>query len=172
MGIASPSPGVVQQVSGFVAVRQNNAVYTVVNAIPCRDVSGNVIMVPPFPPDLSRGDENFLLYSKTDILMWVKSYNVVLNMLPWNLTEFQAVMGNNRDYEMTFLPYRDMTELDKELEQWNDFFDDNPDNPPPVIGDLSPNVPPLLRGILFFLCVACGVCFFGSFMDSFEKGSF
>ena len=171
MGVASPSPGVARHVSGFVAVQQVGAVYTVVNAIPCRDTSGSVVMVPVFVPDLSRGDDNSLLYSKTDILMWVKSYNVVLNMLPWSLAEFQAVMGNNRDYQMTFLPFRDVLEVEKELDQWNEFFNDNIDNPPGD-GDLSANVPVLLRGVLFFLCVACGAFFFGSFIDSFEKGSF
>ena len=64
MGVASPSPGVVSQVSGFVAVQQVGAVYTVVSAIPCRDSFGKIITVPPFPPDLSRGDENSLLYSR------------------------------------------------------------------------------------------------------------
>jgi len=170
MGVASPSSGVVHQVTGFVAIQQVGAVYTMVSSTPCRHpVTGSVIMVPPFPPDLSRGDENYLLYCKTDILMWVKSYNVVLNMLPWSLSEFQAVMGNNRDYQMTFLPFRDLTEVENELEQWNVFFDDDP---PSVIGNLSPNTFVLLRGVLFFLCMACGACFFGSFIESFEKGSF
>ena len=91
-------------------------------------------------------------------------------MLPWSLVEFQAIMGNNRDYQMTFLPFRDLTVVEKELEQWNVFFDDG--DLPPVDGDLSPNVPVLLRGLLFFLCVACGACFFGSFIESFERGSF
>ena len=169
MGLENPSPGVVQQVSGFVAVQQTNAVYSVVSSTPCRHpVTGSVIMVPPFPPDVSRGDENFLLYSHNDIVSWVKAYNVVLKILPWSLAEFQAVMGNSRDYQMTFLPFRDVTEVENELEQWNEFFDDNP----PIIGNLSPNVPVLLRGVLFFLCMACGACFFGSFIESFEKGSF
>ena len=172
MGLENPSPGVARHVSGFVAVQQVGAVYTVVSSIPCRDVSGNVIMIPPFPPDLSRGDDNSLLYSKTDILMCVRSYNVVLNMLPWSLSEFQAVMGNNRDYQMTFLPFRDELEVEKELEQWDEFFDDNPGDRPPIVGGVSANVPVLLRGVLFFLCIACGACFFGSFIDSFEKGSF
>jgi len=171
MGLENPSPGIARHVSGFVAVQQVGAVYTVVSSIPCRDVSGNVIMIPPFPPDLSRGDENYLLYSRNDIVCWVKAYNVVLNMLPWSLAEFQAVMGNNRDYQMTFLPFRDVLEVEKELDQWNEFFNDNIDNPPGD-GDLSANVPALLRGVLFFLCVACGAFFFGSFIDSFEKGSF
>ena len=126
MGVASPSPGVVQQVSRFVAVEQVGAVYTVVSSMPCRHpLTGSVVMVPSFPPDLSRGDENYLLYSHNDIVSWVKAYNVVLKMLPWSLAEFQAVMGNNRDYQMTFLSFRDVTEVENELEQWNDFFDDN-----------------------------------------------
>ncbi|MCL2622886.1 MAG: hypothetical protein FWD31_04380 [Planctomycetaceae bacterium] len=169
MGVASPSPGVVNQVSGYVAVEQDGAVYSIVSSIPCRDSSGNVIMVPPFPPDLSRGNENYLLYSRNDIVSWVKAYNVVLNMLPWNLAEFQAVMGNSRDYQMTFLSFRDVSDVEKELGKWNEFFDNNP---PPGVGYLSPNVPVLLRGVLFFLCVAVGACFFRSFIDSFEKGSF
>ena len=168
MGVASPSPGVVAQVSGFVAVEQTGAVYTVVSSVPCRDSLGNVVMIPPFAPDFSLGDDNFLLYSKTDILMWVKSYNVVLNMLPWTLAEFQAVMGNNRDYEMHFLPFRDMTEIEKELEQWDEVFGEEP----PVIGGLSALVEPMLGATLFFLCMTVGACLFGTFMDSFEKGSF
>ena len=52
----------------------------------------------------------------------------------------------------------------------------DPDDPdpqdPPVVLPLSANVPPLLRALLFLLCMACGVCFYGTFMDSFEKGSF
>jgi len=174
MGVASPSPGVVQQVSGFVAVEQTGAVYSVVSSIPCRHPdTDQIIMVPPFPPDLSKGDENFLLYSKTDIMRWIKSYNVVLNMLPWNLSEFQAVTGNNRDYDMTFLSFRDMTEIEQELEQWDEIFDDEiGDLPPVVFGDLSPGVPAFLRILLFVVCMLCGVCLFENFMDSFEKGFF
>ena len=46
---------------------------------------------------------------------------------------------------------------------------DDPDEPPPA---LSPNAPPLLRALLFLVCMYCGAGFFGCFMDSFEKGSF
>jgi hypothetical protein len=168
MGVASSSPGVARHVSGFIAVQQVGAIYSVVSSIPCRDASGNVIMVSPFPPDLLRGHENDLLYSHNDIVSWVKAYNVVLNMLPWTLSEFQAVMGNNRDYQMTFLPFRDVTEVEKELEQWDEFFNIEPPCPPDG-SDLSPNVPPLLCCVLFFLCMACGACLFGSFINSFEK---
>ncbi len=47
---------------------------------------------------------------------------------------------------------------------------------PPDPGDpsgpgMSENAPALLRSVLFLLCMACGACFFGSFIESFEKGS-
>ena len=172
MGVASPSSGVVSQVSGYVAVERADGVYTVVNSIPCRDGEGNVVMVSPFVPDVSRGDENFLLYTKAEISQWVRSYNVVLTMLPWSLSEFQAVMGNNRQYEMIFLAYRDTLELENELEQWDDFFDDGGVDPSPIIsGDLSAGTPYYLKAFLFFICVLCGMGFFRSFMESFE-GSF
>ena len=48
---------------------------------------------------------------------------------------------------------------------------DPPDPPDPQPG-LSENAPALLRGMLFMICMFCGAGFFGSFMDSFEKGSF
>jgi len=122
---------------------------------------------------VSRGDENFLLYTKTEISQWVRSYNVVLMMLPWSLSEFQVVMGNNRQYEMIFLAYRDTLELENELEQWDDFFDDGDDDdlPPIISGDLSTGTFYYLKALLFFICVLCGMGFFSSFMESFE-GSF
>ncbi|MCL2118578.1 MAG: hypothetical protein FWH27_09155 [Planctomycetaceae bacterium] len=88
-------------------------------------------------------------------------------MLPSTLAEFQAVMGNSRDYQFSLMLPRD----ENELALWNDLFEMDPPCPPDV-PDLSPNVPPLLRGILFLLCMTCGACFFGTFMDSLEKGSF
>jgi len=42
----------------------------------------------------------------------------------------------------------------------------------PALPALSENAPPLLRALLFFLCMCCGAGLFGCFMDSFEKGSF
>ena len=108
-----------------------------------------------------------IFYTRHDVENWYQSFNVALEMLPSTLAEFQAVMGNSRDYQFTLMPPRDQDDLPL----WNDLFGIEPPCPP-VAPELSPNVPPLLRGILFLLCVACGACFFGSFMDSFEKGSF
>lgn len=47
---------------------------------------------------------------------------------------------------------------------------DDPDEPETPV--MSKNVPPLLRSVLFLVCLLCGAGFFGSFIDSFEKGSF
>lgn len=48
--------------------------------------------------------------------------------------------------------------------------DPDPDDPDDPV--LSENAPPLLRALLFVICLFCGAGFFGSFIDSFEKGSF
>jgi hypothetical protein len=165
VGIVSASPGVVSHVHGMLAVRQSNAVFNVVSTIPVRDSNtGNIIMTTPFIPDLARGDGNKIFYTRDDVEHWYKSFNMALQMLPSTLAEIQAVMGNNRDYQMSFLQPRNLNDL----LLWDDFFEIEPPCPP-VVGAL--NVA-FLQVILFFVCVVFGVCLFDSFIDSFEKGSF
>ena len=100
-----------------------------------------------------------IFYTRHDVENWYQSFNVALEILPSTLAEFQAVMGNSRDYQFSLMSPRDVNEL----ALWNDFFGidlfEIELHCPSVVSGLSPNVPPLLRGILFLLCVACGACF-------------
>jgi hypothetical protein len=73
-------------------------------------------------------------------------------------------MGNNRDYQMTFLQPRNLDDL----LLWDELYEVEP-SLPPVVGAF--NIA-LLQVILFFVCVAFGVCLFDTFIDSFEKGCF
>jgi len=165
VGVASPSPGVVSHTHGMMAVQQRNAAFNVVSTIPVRDaVTGNVLMVTPFAPSLIRGDDNKLIYTRDDVEHWYKSFNTALQMLPSTLAEFQAVMGNNRDYQMPFLQPRNPGEL----VLWDDLFEVEPPCPP---GTGTLNIA-FLQVILFFVCVVFGVCLFDIFIDSFEKGNF
>jgi hypothetical protein len=121
-------------------------------------------MTIPFAPDLARGEDNLIFYTRHDVENWYRSFNVALDLLPSTLAEFRAVMGNNRDYQFTLMPPRNQ----EELTQWDDLFGVEPPLPP-VVGAFNPA---LLQPVLFFVCVAFGSCLFGAFTDSFEKGWF
>ena len=168
VGVMSPSSGVASHTHGMLAVRRNSGMFSIVTSIPIRDSNTNtIVMVTPFAPLLSRGNDNLIFYTRHDVENWYRSFNIALGVLPVTLSEFQAVMGNSRNYQFTLMSPRD----ENELTLWNDFFETALPYPSDV-SVLSPNVPSLLRGVLFFLCMVCGACFFGCFIDSFEKGSF
>jgi hypothetical protein len=170
IGIVNPSPGIVQQTHGMLTVQRANGVFAVVSTVPCRDTeTGNVVMRTPFTPDLSLGNDNLIFYRWRDVENWYRCFNDALGMLPSTLSEFQLMIGNNRDYQFTLLSSRNFDELDT----WQEFFEVEPPYPPepPIIVGFSANSPHLLCCILFVICFACGACFFDTFIDSFEKGS-
>ena len=164
VGIVSPSNGVANHAHGMIIVSQSGGLYTVVPTLPYWDSSaGRVVMSYMSQPALSFGEANKIFFTRHDIENWYRSFNVALSMLPATVPEFQTVMGNNRNYEITLMSPRDL----KELSQWDKLY-----GVEPVISDVVAveNLESLLSGILFVTSVLFGVSLWGVFIGSFEKG--
>jgi hypothetical protein len=166
LGVVNPSSGIANHHHGLLAVERSGGVFTVVSSVPVRDkLTGNVFLLPPFFPDLSLGDVNLIFYRWRDVENFYRCFNDALGMLPKTLTEFQQLIGNNRDYQFTLLSLRDFSVL----EQWQEFYQVGGGGEIVYVG-MSENTPALLSCLIFGLSMVFGCCLFGSFISSLEKG--